>query len=150
MPQTGGVRIRTLIRFVLLFVPAIPLPAMSADFQVVTHAGTPGNTITRSHLRGIFGLRADKWPDNQPIKVFVLADNNPIHIGFVKSVLGIYPYQLRQSWDRLVYSGFAQSPTLVDNEQEMLQRIAETPGAIGYLREAIMGDKVHALSVLER
>lgn len=67
----------------------------------------------------------------------------------MKTVLGIYPYQLRQSWDRLIYSGFAQAPFLVESEKEMLRRVAETPGAIGYVRGPVTGDKAHVLTVQE-
>lgn len=119
-------------------------------FEVITHPKVLLSSIERPRLQSVFGLRLDKWPDNQLIKVFVLPDSDAAHSDFVKTVLGIYPYQLRQSWDRLIYSGFAQGPQVVANEQEMLKRVAETPGAIGYVRNVSYGDKVHVLTVLER
>lgn len=118
--------------------------------EVIVHPGVITHSIERARLQNIFGLRIDKWPDNQAIRVFVLPDDAPAHGEFVKRVLGIYPYQLRQAWDRMIFSGYAQGPQVVANEREMLTRVAQTPGAVGYVRTLNSGDKVHVLTVLER
>lgn len=106
-------------------------PAMAAD--VIAHAGYPETSIARSLLRGVFGMRVRAWPDGTPVRVFVLADGHPTHEDFCKTVLQFYPYQLRQDWDRLLYSGTGQQPVTVVSEEELLRRVAETPGGIGYL-----------------
>lgn len=78
-------------------------------------------------------MRLRKWPDGQVIKVFVLKDDAPHHIEFSKSILHIFPYQLRRAWDRQVYSGTGQSPNKVKSIEEMWEKLSKTPGAIGYL-----------------
>jgi len=83
-------------------------------------------------------MRQTEWPDGSAIRVFVLEDKKNAHIVFCKDVLGMFPYQLRRVWDRQVFSGTGTAPILVESEQEMLQRVAETKGAIGYL---IVNDK---------
>lgn len=110
-----------------------PAPAPAVD--VVVHATQPDNAVSRSLARGIFGMRVRAWPDGAPVRVFVLDDAQPLHQEFCKSVLQMYPYQLRQNWDRLLYSGTGQPPAVVSSEEELLKRVAETPGSIGYLRE---------------
>jgi hypothetical protein len=108
-------------------------PAAAAD--VIVHPGYPESDIARPLLRGVFGMRVRAWPDGTPIRVFVLEDAHPVHQKFVKSVLQMYPYQLRQNWDRLLYSGTGQPPISVVSEEELLRRVASTPGSIGYLSE---------------
>jgi hypothetical protein len=49
--------------------------------------------------------------------------------------LGVYPFQLRSAWDRLVFSGTGVSPTTVETEEEMRARIESTPGSIGYTQK---------------
>jgi hypothetical protein len=66
-------------------------------------------------------------------QVFVLPDDNPIHQRFAKEVLGVYPYQLRAAWDRMVYSGTGPAPIQVNTFEEMIERLRTTPGAIGYV-----------------
>lgn len=104
-----------------------------AAAEVIAHAGHAGSDISRPLLRGVFGMRVRAWPNGTPVRVFVLEDGNAVHQEFSKTLLQMYPYQLRQNWDRLVYSGTGQQPVTVPTEEELLRRVAETPGAIGYL-----------------
>jgi hypothetical protein len=41
---------------------------------------------------------------------------------------------MRDTWDRMVFTGTGLAPTVVASEQEMRERIRSTPGAIGYVR----------------
>jgi len=127
-----------------MFACALIAPAAKA-VDIIVNPSTPVNAISRGTARAIFGMRLLKWPDGQPIRVFVLEDASPTHIAFCKEVLNIYPYQLRQSWDRLVYSGTGQAPIEVASEEEMLARVASQPGAIGYLKRSMLNDRVRLL-----
>lgn len=106
-------------------------PAESLTVKV-SGVDLPPGYFTQDHLREIFFVRITSWPNGLPIRVFVLPDQNPIHIRFTKEKLGVYPYQLRSAWDRMIYSGTGVPPTVVDSEEEMRARIKATPGAIGY------------------
>lgn len=68
---------RHLFHSLLLAVLITGTPARAEDFAVIAHAGTPVASVERSQLKGIFGLRVDKWPNDQAIRVFVMADNAP-------------------------------------------------------------------------
>lgn len=115
----------------LLCLALVASPAAAAE--VIAHPDHPGGEISRPLLRGVFGMRVRAWPDGTPVRVFVLEDGNPLHAEFSKAVLQMYPYQLRQNWDRLLYSGTGQQPVTVSSEEELLRRVAETAGAIGYV-----------------
>jgi hypothetical protein len=88
--------------------------------------------MTRTEARLFFTMRLAQWPNRSPVTVFVLPDDDPLHSRFTKSLLGLFPYQLRRVWDRQVFSGTGQAPTTVANEREMIDRVASTPGALGY------------------
>ncbi|MET0026757.1 MAG: substrate-binding domain-containing protein [Candidatus Thiodiazotropha sp.] len=103
--------------------------------------------ISKNTLRSIFSMRMTQWPDGTPIRVFVMGDKSALHMDFTKQVLGVFPHQLRRAWDRQIYSGMGQAPIKVETEQEMLQQIATTPGAIGYLSEEKIDEQVRILSV---
>lgn len=89
----------------------------------------------REQLREVFFARQTRWPDGKPIRAFVLPDQHPLHIRFSKEILGVYPYQLRAAWDRMIYSGTGVPPTVVENVEEMRNKIEQTPGGIGYLEQ---------------
>ena len=105
---------------------------VSGAQQVITNEDLDCGVLTRNQARLFFTMRLPTCPNGQSVKVFVLPDDDPLHAEFVKTVLGLFPYQLRQVWDRQVFSGTGQAPITVRNEQEMIERVATTPGAIGY------------------
>lgn len=115
--------------------------------EVIANRSVPDNALLVANARAIFGLRQVKWSDGSLIRVFVLPDNHPVHDAFCKEKLNIYPYQLRQSWDRLVYSGMAQAPEEVANEAELVAKVAATRGAIGYVSKAHNNPSIRVLYV---
>lgn len=130
-PRNLGVALRGLVAALSIMTCTTPL---SADEMKVKVSGVelPRDYFTREHLREIFFVRITSWPNGLPIRVFVLPDQNSLHIRFAKEILGVYPYQLRSAWDRMVFSGTGVPPTVVDTEEEMRARLKATPGAIGY------------------
>jgi hypothetical protein len=106
-----------------------------AAAELIANRPAASTDISRAFLRGMFGMRLRAWPDGTPVRVFVLADDSPVHAEFCTEVLQMYPYQLRQNWDRLVYSGTGQPPIQLGSEEELLHRVAETPGAVGYIEQ---------------
>lgn len=114
---------------------------------VITHPATREEAIPRASLRAIFGMLLQKWPAATPVKVFVLRDDAPEHATFSKSVLQVFPHQLRMAWDRQVFSGQGQYPEQVASTQEMLARVAATPGAIGYAKASEVNENVRVLKI---
>lgn len=112
---------------------------------VITHPDNPVGDIDDIQLRALFGMRLRQWPDGRPAVVFVLPDRDPVHREFCKNRLHEYPYQLRRHWDRLVYSGTGQAPLQVPDLASMLERVASTPGAIGYAPAARVDERVRTL-----
>ncbi|MET0067947.1 MAG: substrate-binding domain-containing protein [Candidatus Thiodiazotropha sp.] len=104
-------------------------------------------SISKNTLRSIFSMRMTQWPDGTPIRVFVMGDKSALHMDFAKQMLGVFPHQLRRAWNRQIYSGMGQAPIKVETEQEMLEQIATTPGAIGYLSEENIDEQVRILPV---
>jgi ABC-type phosphate transport system substrate-binding protein len=136
----------TLYSWLLLF--ALQLAAEPVD--PITVVVNPALTdeigkLPPAILPAVFAMRMRTWPDKSQIRVFVLANDNPVHSAFCKQVLGVFPHQIRTAWDRLIYSGTGQAPTEVESEDEMRQRVATTPGAIGYLRRSMINNSVAPL-----
>ena len=132
---------------VLLLGGMASAPALHAQ-QIIVNPDVKEQSLTLNGVRAIFFMRLVQWPqDGRPIKVFVLQDKTPLHIQFSKNQLNVFPRQLRRSWDRLVFSGTGQSPIVVENEEEMRDRVANTSGAIGYVQEIKEDDTVRPLAI---
>lgn len=102
--------------------------------QVYDAAGRAAG-LSNEALREVFFMRLTTWPNGSPIHVMVLPENHPLHIRFAKEVLGVYPFQLRSAWDRLIYSGTGLAPTVVENMDEMRRKLEAMPGSIGYIEK---------------
>jgi ABC-type phosphate transport system substrate-binding protein len=122
-----------LSRYWLVLGLALCPPAMAVE--VIVNVDVADQTISQSTLRAIFCMRMRQWPNGKPIKVFVLPEQNTVHVSFSKEVLNTFPYQLKRSWDVLVFSGSGQAPSVAESPKEMLQKVSSTPGAIGYMPE---------------
>ena len=141
-PQTRGGVQRALIMLVAAFWPF----AVQVQ-ELIANQGVPAQSLTQNEARLFFSMRLQRWPDDRPVKVFVLPDDHPVHALFAKKVLGLFPYQLRGVWDRQLFSGTGQAPTTVADEDEMIRRVASTPGAIGYARTIPQDSRVTRLEV---
>lgn len=115
--------------------------------EIITHRNVTVAFLSQNQARSIFAMRQTVWPDGTEIKVFVLADQQPLHVELCKKVLGLYPYQLRTAWESLVFSGMGQAPVMVSSEKEMVARVALTPGAIGYVGNAGGIDALRVLAI---
>lgn len=119
-----------------------------AEPVTITSPDVATNSLSATQARLLFGMRLHQWDDARPVKVFVLPDSHPVHVDYCKSVLHVFPHQLRTVWNRQVFSGTGQAPVEVRNEEELLDRVANTPGAIGYIsREKAEKSKVRLLEV---
>jgi ABC-type phosphate transport system substrate-binding protein len=105
---------------------------LAASAGIIVNPSVDGHSISTATLRNIYTLRQTLWANRKPIVIFVLPDDHPVHEAFAKERLGLYPYRLRQTWDRLSFSGMASAPIEVRDENEMRARVRATPGAIGY------------------
>jgi len=119
----------------ILIVVLLCLPCSSAfALEVIVNRSVAENHLDQGiDLRAIFSLRTRYWSDGELIHIFVLPDNNSIHQVFVKDKLQMFPYQLRRTWNRIIYTGAGQAPTTVYSVQEMLEKVKTTKNAIGYI-----------------
>ncbi len=130
-----------LLLILLLFTPVLSFSSDSIsqsadnnDIDIYANSSVPEQQYSLAEIRAIFAMRKTIWPDGTKIKVFVLPDNAPEHRLFTKSRLNMFPHQFRRIWDRLTFSGVGQAPVEVSSFKEMLQRLSDTPGSIGYLK----------------
>ena len=117
----------------ILFVLILLVAGNAFSQNVVVHHDVALEKLTKNMVRSIFLMRTTAWENGSPIVVVVLEDEGALHATFCKEVLGVFPYQLQQVWDRLVFTGTGQSPRFAQTTDEMKQLVSSTPGAIGYI-----------------
>lgn len=133
----------------LLLLALVSLGSRGDELAVITIANrtVQQSSLPLETLRAIFAMRQRTLPDGQAVHVFVLPDDDPVHEEFSKRILGVYPHQLRLAWDRAVFSGTGQAPNEVEDEADMLEAVASTPGSIGYIKQSNLNDQVRVLDI---
>lgn len=124
-----------LIALLLAIAPAADSQDAGPVVDVVVSPSLSKTKLDRDLLRAVFTMRVREWPDGSPIRVFVLPDDHPLSDQFYRERLGMYSYVLRRAWDRMVFTGTGFAPTVVRSEQEMIERVRSTPGAIGFMHK---------------
>lgn len=131
-----------------LFLCGIGIDAKANDhYEIVVNPSVNEKKLSVNSLRSIFSMHLKTWSDGTKIRVFVLSDDDQLHQTVSKEKLNVFPYQLRSTWDRLVFSGTGQAPIKVNSNEEMLAKVASTPGAIGYLWRANINENVNVLEI---
>ncbi len=123
------------------------MPTLWAAEPVMAEARARQESLDLTTLRAIFTLRKRRWSDGQPIRVFVLDEDSDVHQAFVKNRLRMFPYQLRQHWNRVVFSGTGPAPQSFEDEAAMLEALVSTPNAIGYSTGENLPEGVVAIEV---
>lgn len=129
-----------------MLIPMLLAQPLHAQPVVIAHAAVPVEQLTSAQLRSIFMMRQVMWPNNVPIRVFVLPNKAPIHLAFVQQKLQLFPYQLERVWQKLTYSGTGTPPIEVTDLATMVELVQVTPGAIGY---AELKETPSALRIIE-
>jgi len=139
------------LRYLLVFLTLAMLPSLGlSNTQTPSLIVNPQlnlTSISRNKARSIFSMRLREWPDGTPIVVYVLPDQAQQHRNFVQKKLSMFPHQLRRHWDRYVYTGIGQAPIEVANGKEMIERVNNTAGAIGYVEEELTDEKIRIISL---
>ncbi|MBA6232769.1 MULTISPECIES: hypothetical protein [unclassified Colwellia] len=123
-------------------------PTISA-VEVITNNSADIASIKTTQLRRIYSMRQVKWANGVPITIFVLSSTTKIHQQFCKETLRLFPYQLDRIWNKLTFSGMGIAPTIVSSEQELIQAVKSTTGAIGYIENINEVSDVNRLEIDE-
>ena len=134
--------------YVFLFAAVAALfCASSAHAQVVVIAnpGVKATEVSSSELKDIFtgGSSSLKGSHVTPVLLKGGAANDV----FLSSFVGKNDTAFRGEWRSLVLSGQAAMPKTLDSEAAVVDYVAHTPGAIGYIGKFAAHEGVKVLTV---
>lgn len=119
-----------------------------AQVVVIANKSVPEISLTYRQLSDIYTLRIITWSDESNIVPFTFkADNETTQAvfgSFGKSVL-----DMKKLWMKMLLSGEGQPPKALDSEEEMVEKVASTPGAIGFVDASKVTDEVKVLAKIE-
>lgn len=134
---------------VLLSVLGIVLGASGLRAQeilIVANRGVTISQIPADQLRDVFIGARTRFSDGGRA-VPVLLRGGPVHEVFLRRFVHDYPDEFRVRWRRAVFTGQGAMPKEFQTEAAVLEYVAETPGAIGYVSRVPDASAVKVITV---
>ncbi len=121
--------------------------ASFSQVAVIAHKSVPIDKIKKSELLDFYTGDIKKWINGDKVIVNDLKPKGEVKKIFYK-FLGKTPSRMKSIWLKNMLSGEGDPPEALKSEEEMLQKIAATPGAIGFLSHTKVYNNVNTLIVI--
>ena len=119
--------------------------AAAQDVVLVANTSLQISEITDADLRAIFMGTKTRFADGSHA-VPVILKGGAAHEVFLKNHVGETPEEFRALWRKLVFTGQGAMPKSFDSESGLIQYVAATPGAVGYVSRVSPRDGVKSLA----
>lgn len=120
--------------------------ASGEGISVVANSSVPARGVKSDEIREIFLGERRTLADGSKVSP-VLLKNGPPHQAFLNAYIGKSDGAFRAGWMRLVFTGKGNLPRTFDTEAGLLEYVAGTPGAIGYIHSSTPHPNVRVLTV---
>lgn len=132
----------------LLFGLLIPSTSVGEQAQVVIIAnyGVPTSNITLAELRDVFTGAATSLKGGLQVTP-VLLKQGSVNDGFLSLYIGKSDTGFRAGWRSVLFSGQGIMPKTLASEAAVVEYVAHTPGAIGYINRSTPHEGVKILVV---
>ena len=102
---------------------------------MIVNAQVKGNQIPRVALSSIFLGRVPKWSDGSEVHPVDQSVRSPLRLSFSSDVHQQGLTEIQVYWQREIAKGRVPPPVKTSDE-EVVEFVASTPGAIGYVSPA--------------
>ena len=117
----------------------------TAGVAVIGNPELSISSITSSQAADIFLGKMTKLPDGTPLTVIEHKDGDAVKEEFYDKVVGKSASQLKAYWAKLVFTGEGVPPKEYAGDKAVLQRVSNTPGAVGYVNDGSVDKSVKVL-----
>lgn len=115
-----------------------------AEVAVVVNPSM-ADTLDSAAISKIFLGKSKRFPSGETATP-INQDNNAVVDEFNKQVLKRSSSQVKAHWSKLLFTGKGKLPQQVNNDAEVLQKVAGDASAIGYVNAASVNDSVKVVA----
>jgi ABC-type phosphate transport system substrate-binding protein len=131
--------------FLLLTLLAACSAASAQDVIVVANKELRVAEISAADLRAIFLGTKTRFSDGSHA-IPVTLKGGPVHEVFLRKHICQSPDEFRAQWRKAVFTGQGAMPKAFDSESALIEYVAATPGALGYVSRLSSSDNVKPLA----
>ena len=138
--------LRLMIAGLMAIMLVIPGMATAGDIIIIGNKSVAESKLDKGDLKKIYLGNKTTWSDNKKI-VFVTQDDTTISDEFLKEYVNKSASQFSSYWKAKVFSGKGTPPKSFASDSELVQYIAQTDGAVGYVSSNEGLDNVKIITV---
>jgi hypothetical protein len=148
--STGGGGMSNVLKKVLFASVASGLWAIASaafaagDVAVIVNPGLGISSLARNEVSRIY-LGKKKTVAGESVKIAVLKGD--VHGAFLDAYVGRTPSQFASYYKKIIFTGKGRAPASMADDQAMLDFVAGTPGAMGYVNADRVNSSVKVVEV---
>ena len=133
----------------LFLLPLLWHGAATADIVIVGHPEFPVEQLSISEVRMLYLKKLPSLPDGSDYLFGDQPEGSPARQEFLAKVIRKDPAHLTAYWAKRIFSGKAIPPSVVGDDEEIIEWVLKTPNAIAYVRKGHYDRRLKALLVIE-
>jgi len=133
----------------VMFLVMIGLAEVHAQVAVIVHKAVPVDTLTRAQLVDLYTGDVKSWSDKTPVVVLDLKTQSDIKDTFYK-LLGLTSSRIKSIRLKKLLLGEGDPPEALKLEEDVVKKVASTPGAIGYVSQSEVNSEVKIIRIIEK
>ena len=137
---------KSMMIFILCIALLEPVLSSADDLVIITNENVPTSVLSKDDIKQIFLGKKTTWDNGEKI-IFVVQTGTDANTSFLKTYILKNAYQFDIYWKKQVFTGKGKAPKSFSSEQELVQFVSQTPGAIGYVSSGTDIGKVKTILV---
>ncbi|MDY0362870.1 MAG: substrate-binding domain-containing protein [Desulforegulaceae bacterium] len=104
----------------------------AGEVIIIVNKNVSESKLSASEIKDIFLGEKTSWQDNKKVNFVILKDSE-VHREFLEKYVDKTPMGYNSFWKKLVFVGKGKAPTSFSSAKELVDYVAKTDGAIGYI-----------------
>jgi ABC-type phosphate transport system substrate-binding protein len=122
-------------------------PAAAAQVAIIANKSVPIDSVTQSQVLDIYTGELRRWKNGSPIVAYDLTAEGTVRDQFYEFI-GRKSSRIKSIWMKNLLMGEGSPPESLKTEEDVIGRVAKTPGAIGFVRPEMTNNSVKILAVV--
>ena len=118
-----------------------------AQVVVIVHRDVPADTLSKAQLLDFYSCEIKYWNKDLPVIVIDLKPQTEAKTLFYK-FLGMTASRMKSVWLKKMLLGEGEPPGATKTEDEMLEKVATTPGALGFVSREKLSPHVKTVMLI--
>ncbi len=120
-----------------------------AEIVVVVNKNNDISALSQKEIIDIYMGRKQSFPNGKPALPLDQAAQSMIRKDFYQILINKSPAQINAYWARLLFTGRASPPRILQEASVVLDAIEQNPSAIGYVDSSMLNDRVKVVAHVE-